>query len=132
MKFCRLLRHIHTNAVYKFCWILTGALLAILKKQLFVSFTQEIMVALSEIKNITIVLSSQYCVIVEAAKMCVLLQLHYTTVFPYWILLAGCVILSIKAHLCLRVLKRKYILSDLHFIVDEKVKILHFHDKDKS
>ena len=28
--------------------------------------------------------------------------------------------------------KRKYIIwSDLHFIVDEKVKILHFHDVDK-
>ena len=35
-------------------------------------------------------------------------------------------------HVCLRALKRKYILSNLHFIVDEKVKILHFHDEDKS
>ena len=34
--------------------------------------------------------------------------------------------------LCLRALKRKYIWSDLNLIVDEKVKILHFHDEDKS
>ena len=34
--------------------------------------------------------------------------------------------------MCLRALKRKYIWSDLHFIVDEKVKILNFHDEDKS
>ena len=37
-----------------------------------------------------------------------------------------------RLHVCLRALKRKYIWSDLHFIVDEKVKILHFHDEDKS
>ena len=37
-----------------------------------------------------------------------------------------------RSHLCLRALKRKYIWSNLHFIVDEKVKILHFHDEDKS
>ena len=37
-----------------------------------------------------------------------------------------------RFHVCLRALKRKYIWSELHFIVDEKVKILHFHDEDKS
>ena len=37
-----------------------------------------------------------------------------------------------RLHVYLRALKRKYIWSDLHFIVDEKVKIFHFHDKDKS
>ena len=31
-----------------------------------------------------------------------------------------------------RYIYRKYIWSDLHFIVDEKVKILHFQDEDKS
>ena len=51
-------------------------MLAILKKQLFVSFIHYIMVALSEIKKITIVLSRQYCVIVEAAKTRFLLQLQ--------------------------------------------------------
>ena len=36
--------------------------------------------------------------------------------------------------LCLKAVNRKYIcdMSDLHFIVHEKVKILHFHDEDKS
>ena len=37
-----------------------------------------------------------------------------------------------RLHVCLRALKRKYIWSDLHFILDEKVKILHFYDEDKS
>ena len=37
-----------------------------------------------------------------------------------------------RLHVCLKALKRKYILSDLHFILDAKVKILHFHDEDKS
>ena len=37
--------------------------------------------------------------------------------------------LSHTSHLCLRTLKRKYIWSNLHFIVDEKAKILHFHDE---
>ena len=42
-------------------------------------------------------------------------------------------ILSIKGtDVCLRALRRKYIWNDLHFIVDENVKILHFHDEDKS
>ena len=37
-----------------------------------------------------------------------------------------------RLHVCLKALKRKYILSDLHFILDAKAKILHFHDEDKS
>ena len=41
-----------------------------------------------------------------------------------------CVILTIKGlHLRLKALKRKYIWSDLHFIVDEKVKIFIFMTK---
>ena len=36
-----------------------------------------------------------------------------------------------RSDLCLRALK-KIIWSNFHFIVDEKVKILHFHDEDKS
>ena len=35
-------------------------------------------------------------------------------------------------HMCLRGLKRKYTWSDLHFIINEKVKILHFRDENKS
>ena len=37
-----------------------------------------------------------------------------------------------KGYMCLRALRRKYIWNDLHFIVDENVEILHFHDEDKS
>ena len=39
--------------------------------------------------------------------------------------------LRYRLYLCLRGLQRKYIWNDLHFVVDEKVKILHFHDEDK-
>ena len=42
------------------------------------------MVALSEIKNLMIVLSSQYCLIVEVAKICVLLQPCWKNFFHFW------------------------------------------------
>ena len=115
------------------------------------------MVALSEKEVIIIVLSSQYCVIVEAVEIRVLPQLLYSSQIKKWSLdssnkqnfvnpmrenhfvwlNARCLILSITAQItCVfeqRHLKEtKYIWSDLHFIVDEKVKILHFHDEDKS
>ena len=54
---------------------------------------------------------------------------------PHWILFARCVWfhqLRYRLHVCLRALKRKYIWSDLHFIIDEKREILHFKDEDKT
>ena len=40
--------------------------------------------------------------------------------YPHWILFAQCAILSITAQIACE-----------HFVVDEKVQILHFHDEDK-
>ena len=48
-----------------------------------------------------------------------------------WILFARCGTLSITARI-MCVFESIYIWSDLYFIVDKKVKILHFHDEDKS
>ena len=85
MKICRLLRHIYSNAVYKFFWNLTaGALPAILKKTTICLFHLVNNGCIVRKKNIIIALSSQYCLTVICKKIRVLLQLYIMNIFVTW------------------------------------------------
>ena len=54
-------------------------------------------------------------------------QIHLNSVSTYVVWFY-----QLRHRLHVKALKRKYIWSDLNFIIDEKMKILHFDDEDKS